>query len=872
MKEKTIIFQYNVDSDGNPTSTNIEEIAQVSPLKYTIQLEQIPDEQYGVILLNEDNSEMVQVFNYDEVETIENSYYVNYTNGIVYFNSVQGSEKKVINYYGTGVELISCKRIFDGYYDANGKWVTEILQDIIDAGREAIKLMTSVGDIATILQLLETKIAEGDAKLQELQNAIDEANDLTKVTGNEEVIINTSDWVSMGNGEYYAIVNHSCASEKIHVTFKRTISKENVLLGYTIIDDSSFKVFSHENVQTSCIINAMYYRATQTISDDIAQEVIDARGAYSSLNERFNAINTSITSIETKVNNVETELGSVKTELNSVETKIEALEKGNGNVGGSNTSSIKAIYTFNDFAKAVINGEEFKIAFYGDSTVDGNTTTGYVANTIGNISSSKNTFSNYLQNYIEVFTNNTKKNIINAGFSGKDASWGNANFENHFLNGNISNVKMIGIGFGINDRLGYKTEKSYYQGFYNNIKSIIEKCFDNNIQPFLLTTQAISEVGGDASYDATYPLRNTYYINACANQAKKDLAKLYGLELIDLNSFTEDILTISNYNINLIMKDNLHFTDLGHKLEAGYIFKHIFDNCIVADGNKHISFSNQKIKTDMKMGNMVRTTSPNFKTSFNYNETTVGKKVMDFWIFNYKPSRKLVARKNGNSKMTCLINENETTIINDNQIITDLDMGLYHIIVKNKEKHVDFMGFSILDSSSNFAQNGITFETTDIDYSLTDEVLTVNSSSSRFAPMFIKKNDSYCNQLFIDTSNFLEYNLGKTFWLVLGGTENNYIAISFTNNMSTCQGIFYNVTNKSSGRQLTPKLETLIQFNCSNKLLISVIEDTFILTNAFGETISANISSYISGYDVKLGLMFENGGSLAHMPFKLKIS
>ena len=770
MKEKTILFQYNIDSYGNPTSTKIKEVAQVSPLKYTIQLEQIPDEQFGVTLLNEDNTEMVQVFNYDDVETIENSYYVNYTNGIVYFNSVQGSEKKVINYYGTGVELISCKRVFDGYYDADGKWVTEILQDIIDSGREAIKAMNTIGDASIILQNLSDKMAEGDAKLQELLDAIDEAN----------------------------------------------------------------------------------------------------------LNERFDAINTEITSIETKVNNVETELGSVKTELNSVEqrltnaeTKIEALEKGGG---GSNTGSIKVIYTFNDFAKAVINGKEFKIAFYGDSTVDGNTTTGYVANTIGNISSSKNTFSNYLQNYIEVFTNNTKKNIINAGFSGKDASWGNANFENHFLNGNISNVKMIGIGFGINDRLGYKTEESYYQGFYNNIKSIIEKCFDNNIQPFLLTTQAISEVGGDASYDATYPLRNTYYINACANQAKKDLAKLYGLELIDLNSFTEDVLTISNYNINLIMKDNLHFTDLGHKLEAGYIFKHIFDNCIVADGNKHISFSNQKIKTDMKIGNMVRTTSPNFKTSFNYNETTVGKKVMDFWIFNYKPSCKLVARKNGNSKMTCLINESETTVINDNQIITDLDMGLYHIIVKNKANHVDFMGFSILDSSSNFEQNGMTFETTDIDYSVTDEVLTVNSSSSRFAPMFIKKNGSYCNQLFIDTSNFLDYNLGKTCWLVVGGTENDYIAISFTNNMSTCQGIFYNVKNKSSGNQLRPKLENLIQFNCSNKLLISVVGETFILTNAFGETISADISSYISGYDVKLGLMFESGGSLAHMPFKLKIS
>ena len=331
MKEKTIIFQYNVDSDGNPTSTNIEEIAQVSPLKYTIQLEQIPDEQFGVILLNEDNTEMVQVFNYDEVETIENSYYVNYTNGIVYFNSVQGSEKKVINYYGTGVELISCKRVFDGHYDANGKWVTEILQDIIDAGREAFELMKNIGDIVTILQLLETKIAEGDAKLQELQNAIDEANDLTKVTGNEEVIINTSDWVSMGNGEYYAIVNHPCASEKIHVTFKRTISKENVLLGYTIIDDSSFKVFNHENVTTSCIINAMYYRATQTISDDIAQEVIDARDGKNSLGDRINLIESDVNNLNLEVSNLNSDVNNLNSEVDRINDSFNIVDK-NGDI------------------------------------------------------------------------------------------------------------------------------------------------------------------------------------------------------------------------------------------------------------------------------------------------------------------------------------------------------------------------------------------------------------------------------------------------------------------------------------------------------------------------------------------------------------
>ena len=212
MKEKTILFQYNIDSYGNPTSTKIKEVAQVSPLKYTIQLEQIPDEQFGVTLLNSDNTSMVQVFNYDDVEKTKNSYYVNYTNGLIYFNSNQGAEKKIVNYYGTGVELISCKRVFDGHYDANGNWIIEILQDIIDAGREAIEAMSSIGDVATILQTLQDEIAEGDLKLQELQDKIDEANDLTKVTGNEEVIINTFDWIDDGNGGYYAIVNHNCNS------------------------------------------------------------------------------------------------------------------------------------------------------------------------------------------------------------------------------------------------------------------------------------------------------------------------------------------------------------------------------------------------------------------------------------------------------------------------------------------------------------------------------------------------------------------------------------------------------------------------------------------------------------------------------------
>ena len=284
MKEKTILFQYNIDSYGNPTSTKIKEVAQVSPLKYTIQLEQIPDEQFGVTLLNSDNTSMAQVFNYDEVEKTENSYYVNYTNGLIYFNSNQGTEKKIINYYGTGVELISCKRVFDGHYDANGNWIVEILQDIIDAGREAIEVMKTIGDVMVILQMLQDEIAEGDLKLQELQNTIDEANDLTKVTGNEEVIINTSDWVYNPTTKMYEYtITHTMNSANLIINCYNNDTNEFVFCSGKIIDTSSVLIQLEEDINLKVVLNARYYKATLTISDDIAQEVVRARDGESSL-------------------------------------------------------------------------------------------------------------------------------------------------------------------------------------------------------------------------------------------------------------------------------------------------------------------------------------------------------------------------------------------------------------------------------------------------------------------------------------------------------------------------------------------------------------------------------------------------------------
>ena len=86
--------------------------------------------------------------------------------------------------------------------------------------------------------------------------------------------------------------------------------------------------------------------------------------------------------------------------------------------------------------------------------------------------------------------------IYNAGFAGQTLSWGYENIEKAFGdNSDYKDTKMVGIGFGINDRLDYKSYKQYRENFKKNLIDTIKWFKDKGIQPFLLTSQAIISPG-----------------------------------------------------------------------------------------------------------------------------------------------------------------------------------------------------------------------------------------------------------------------------------------------------------------------------------------------------------------------------------------
>ncbi len=261
-------------------------------------------------------------------------------------------------------------------------------------------------------------------------------------------------------------------------------------------------------------------------------------------------------------------------------------------LGIEDAVSTKKLYTLRDAWRAWEHGEKFPLAIFGDSTFDGNDTTGWIGNTIGTDHQPPNAWSTKLQALVQAYSNNNNARIYNAGFSGEHALWGYENI-NKIFSGLYADTKIMGIGFGINDRLLYTNTKDYANNFRQNIKNIIEWCYEHSIQPFLFTSQATLE---PATSFSEYTLRTSENINSVANDIKKELATEYGLELIDLNFYTSKFMLDSSSSLDNIINEGIHFKDLGAQYEAEVVFSYLCPRVIITEGKEFLGFNTQKSK------------------------------------------------------------------------------------------------------------------------------------------------------------------------------------------------------------------------------------------------------------------------------------
>ena len=100
-------IQWRTNEDGTPSSVAIEEQCVVGNDLHMV-LEEIPDSYQRVTIMTE-NGRVYEVVNRNDLAT--NRFYVDYNNGVVYFDSSLLGKKLTINYYGRGYKRINASRI-----------------------------------------------------------------------------------------------------------------------------------------------------------------------------------------------------------------------------------------------------------------------------------------------------------------------------------------------------------------------------------------------------------------------------------------------------------------------------------------------------------------------------------------------------------------------------------------------------------------------------------------------------------------------------------------------------------------------------------------------------------------------------------------
>ena len=351
------------------------------------------------------------------------------------------------------------------------------------------------------------------------------------------------------------------------------------------------------------------------------------------------------------------------------------------------------ICTLHDAYMAWKDGLKFPVCFAGDSTTDGYQTTGYTANVVGTDHVLPNVYTKKLEDLLKAETGNANLRIYNAGFSGQTAAWFDDNFNAEIINNRYyADTAMLGISFGINDRPENKAE---YDAVKSRIVSIIKKCYDNNIQPFLLTCQAGTEYSSRVS-------RYENITTAYANEIKRELANEYNLELIDVAEFTHNFITYSNYTGAQIIADHCHFNDIGHNYEAGMFFANLIPRTIWVNGSDKIGFDTAGLKTalssDANEASDIKTLSTNingFKLKASV-ESSTDKIIMDVWFFvDSKNPMELKSYCDHVYNQTVFVDDVEYEISAAEQVITSVDLGLHHIVVHSNSGNVNFLGFKL---------------------------------------------------------------------------------------------------------------------------------------------------------------------------------
>lgn len=333
---QSIITKFNVDNNENPISVTTIEEQQIHTLKNLIQTCGIIDEFNRVKILDRN---MYEVNSVNEITAI-NQYYVDYANGIMHFHpDIAGSTIRY-QYGNLGIDYISANRIFTNQDDGGN--IVELLQEIIDLGREAVDAMKTIGGVVIIMKRLEDDIVRGQQLHEDLQNDM-------KVTGNNIIYITSSQWVYSPTSEMYEYtITHTLNSASLIIDFYATDTNDFLNLGGKIVDNTHVLVRSDEAINVKCIINARYFKGNIEVNDSTVEEVFNARKGEVDLKTKIDKMDENILTLQL----------DTKDFITSTKSSISAI---NSNLSSANTSISENTNRITEIEKSIKESRKFII-------------------------------------------------------------------------------------------------------------------------------------------------------------------------------------------------------------------------------------------------------------------------------------------------------------------------------------------------------------------------------------------------------------------------------------------------------------------------------------------------------------------------------
>lgn len=235
----------------------------------------------------------------------------------------------------------------------------------------------------------------------------------------------------------------------------------------------------------------------------------------------------------------------------------------------------------------MMQGDAVNIACFGDSTTDGNQTTGWTANPTdgggdavgGAAHTPPNAWPAIAQQAMRAMFGNNAINLWNAGYGGKRiiTGWARNNFQRAIINNpGYGTPGAVIIGFGLNDAVDAAMTVDAYETELRNLLSLIDYY---NALPILLTPDPVMEntlrQGGNL---------------ALLMGVQKRVAEIYGVPLLDVHGALLRAFNLPANNARWAFNqpDDLHGVDKWHSGKAGFIAAKLFPNTLWIDAGEDV--------------------------------------------------------------------------------------------------------------------------------------------------------------------------------------------------------------------------------------------------------------------------------------------